>query len=142
MSRLLCRLSYSAMHRCRRTTSYRDDEVRVPDLAGVRGHQPLSTEVSCLFTAVSPAERVKSTPKQQVANRLSTGAPLLFPTGQGAPAGCAGSPHLDGGLGLSADLVLADSWGEFDQDEPVGGDVKNAQVGDDPLDDALARVGQ
>ena len=49
---------------------------------------------------------------------------------------------FDGRLGLSSDLFLVDPGGEFDQDKPVGGDVEDAQVGDDPLDHALPGVRQ
>ena len=47
--------------------------------------------------------------------------------------------NLDGRLGLGADLFLVDARGELDEHEPVRGDVEDAEVGDDPLDHALAR---
>src|SRR5215217_1892471 len=43
---------------------------------------------------------------------------------------------------FAADLVLADSGCQFDQAEPIGGDIKDADVGDDPLHHSPAGVGQ
>ena len=47
--------------------------------------------------------------------------------------------HLEGGLGALLDLAGADAGGDLAQDEAVGGDVDDGEVGDDPVD---ARAGR
>ena len=48
----------------------------------------------------------------------------------------------EGCPGGRADVVLGDAVGELAQDKSVVGDVHDAQVGDDALDDAFAGQGQ
>ena len=50
--------------------------------------------------------------------------------------------RADVSLGRSAQLGFGDAVGEFDDFQPAGDDVKDAEVGDDPVDDALTRQGQ
>jgi hypothetical protein len=51
-------------------------------------------------------------------------------------------PQRELGLGLLPDLVLGDAFSELAQHEPLRGDVEDAEVGDDALDDAAAGVGK
>src|SRR5690606_20987683 len=50
--------------------------------------------------------------------------------------------HLQGGAGAGGDVLDGDAGCGFDQGEALGGDIENAEVGDDPVDALLAGEGE
>src|ERR1700742_712583 len=103
----------------------------------------LSTDPLRLTTGESPAEPGVSTRWQQVAHSLSTGrVHRSVDTRIIRTETDPGLASLNGRLGLGPDLLFVNAGSELDEDEPVGGDVEDTQVGDDPLDAAPTGVGE